>query len=80
MAIRNLSDGEFVSLLEAHLRPSRPIDTTELLFGREAAMERMQEAFNSSGRQVFIYGDRGVGKTSVAATHAGASRCSIVVG
>src|SRR5260370_503619 len=54
MAIGKLSESEFVSLLEGHLRPSRPIDTTELLFGREAAMERMQEAFSSMGRQVVI--------------------------
>jgi hypothetical protein len=68
MAIRNLSDGEFTQILEQHLRPSRPIDTTELLFGRESALDRMQEAYGSTGRQVFIYGDRGVGKTSVART------------
>ena len=49
MAIGTLGEGEFISLLEGHLRPSRPIDTTELLFGREAAMERMQEAFSSMG-------------------------------
>jgi hypothetical protein len=68
MAIGKLSEAEFTAILEAHLRPSRPIDTTELLFGREASLDSMREAFSSSGRQVFIYGDRGVGKTSVACT------------
>jgi uncharacterized protein len=68
MAIGKLTETSFVAILEAHLRPSRPVDTTELLFGREAALDRMQEAFSSAGRQVFIYGDRGVGKTSVAKT------------
>lgn len=70
MAIGVLTENEFSTILEAHLRPSRPIDTPELLFGREHAIERMGEAYQSMGRQVFIYGDRGVGKTSVAKTAA----------
>jgi hypothetical protein len=70
MTIGVLSEEEFNNILERHLRPSRPIDTPELLFGREAAMQRMQEAYGSAGRQVFIYGDRGVGKTSLAKTAA----------
>lgn len=70
MTIGALTDQEFGIILEAHLRPSRPIDTPELLFGREGAIERMREAYSSAGRQVFIYGDRGVGKTSVAKTAA----------
>lgn len=70
MTIGNLDQTEFERILGDHLRPSRPVDTTELLFGRAGALERMQEAYSSIGRQVFIYGDRGVGKTSVAKTAA----------
>jgi hypothetical protein len=68
VSINNLGEEEFAAIIEAHLRPSRPIDTTELLFGREQALQNMREAFGSLGRQIFIYGDRGVGKTSVAKT------------
>src|ERR1700733_14816294 len=70
MTIGTFTEEEFGKILEAHLRPSRPIDTPELLFGREGAIERMREAYGSAGRQMFIYGDRGVGKTSVAKTAA----------
>jgi hypothetical protein len=70
MTIGALNEEEFNCILEKHLRPSRPVDTPELLFGREPAIERMKEAYGSAGRQVFIYGDRGVGKTSVAKTAA----------
>jgi uncharacterized protein len=70
MTIGSLSEDQFSLILEGNLRPSRPVDTTELLFGREVALERMREAYGSTGRQVFIYGDRGVGKTSVAKTAA----------
>jgi hypothetical protein len=68
MAIHNLTDGEFSKILEQHLRSSCPIDTTELLFAQESVLERMEEAFGSAGPQVFIYADRGFGKTSVAHT------------
>ncbi len=44
------SDGDLGGL--THLRRSRPIDSTQLLSRRDAAMERMQDAFNSPGRQI----------------------------
>jgi AAA ATPase-like protein len=38
--------------------------------GREKTLTTIDRAFSSPGRQVFIYGDRGVGKTSLAQTAA----------
>ena len=53
-----------------HLSPSSPIRTPEFLRGRERNLEQIRRAFVQPGRQVFIYGDRGVGKTSLALTAA----------
>ncbi len=57
MAIKNLS-------------ASCPISSPEHLFGREKELERIHHALAMKGRQIFIYGDRGVGKTSLARTAA----------
>lgn len=50
--------------------PSRPVQTAEKLFGREKEMERIHRAFFAEGRHIFIYGSRGVGKSSLAAAAA----------
>ncbi len=51
-------------------QPSQPIRTQELLVGREVPLERTLEALRTPGRSPFIYGVRGVGKTSLAQTAA----------
>ncbi len=48
--------------------PTSPIQSQEHLFGRERQLEQVQQALYAPGRSVFIYGDRGVGKTSLAQT------------
>src|SRR5689334_20156114 len=64
-------DEDFLrEVLRAHLTPSDHIKTPERLFGRQKALQQISRAFNSSGRHVFIYGDRGVGKSSLALTSA----------
>jgi hypothetical protein len=70
MAIDNLTEDQFIGIVNAHLRPSGPVESPELLFGREAAIQQIEEAYHSPGRHIFVYGDRGVGKTSVALTAA----------
>lgn len=70
MAIGNLDEEQFVERLNQHLRPSTPIDSFEHLYGREQQLEQIKQAFYSLGRHIFIYGDRGVGKTSLAKTAA----------
>jgi len=52
------------------LSPSRAIDTPELLNGRDDQLREIRKAWYRSGRQIFIYGYRGVGKTSLAQTAA----------
>jgi uncharacterized protein len=68
--IASLTEDEFAAELDKHIRPSRPIDSYEHLFGRERSLSEIKQALSSSGRHVFIYGDRGVGKTSLARTAA----------
>ena len=68
--IRNLDRAAFEAVLRRTLSPSSPIRTPEFLRGRERSLEQIRRAFVQRGRQVFIYGDRGVGKTSLAFTAA----------
>ena len=60
----------FGTFLARHFSPSREIDTPERLLGRERSLTEIRRAFASPGRQVFVYGERGVGKTSLATTAA----------
>ena len=50
--------------------PSQPIRTRDQLKGRERHLQRTVEGLEDPGRSVFIYGERGVGKTSLALTAA----------
>lgn len=50
------------------LRPTGPVVSMELLFGREKHVTDLELALYATGRHAFIYGDRGVGKTSLAQT------------
>jgi MoxR-like ATPase len=70
MSIGALNQDAFVRILQEHLRPSSPIESFEHLYGRERQLEQIKQAMFSPGRHVFIYGDRGVGKTSLARTAA----------
>ena len=46
--------------------PASPISTPELLKGRENVMEDVRHAFRRKGACIVMFGDRGVGKTSIA--------------
>jgi Cdc6-like AAA superfamily ATPase len=70
MALQNITQGQFAAILRENLTPSNTIKTPERLFGRDRALRQIERALASQGRQVFIYGDRGVGKTSLALTAA----------
>lgn len=70
MSIAGCDFTTFATRLNEVLTLSIPVRTPEKLFGREKQLETIQLALHSPGRHVFIYGDRGVGKTSLAHTAA----------
>lgn len=70
MAIAGCDLPTFATRLNEVLTLSVPVRTPEKLFGRDKQLETIQLALHSPGRHVFIYGDRGVGKTSLAHTAA----------
>jgi uncharacterized protein len=59
---------EFGQRLNSVLSPSRAIESAELLRGRSDQLDDIRRALYSPGRQLFIYGHRGVGKTSLGHT------------
>jgi len=61
---------KFVEVRDRYLSAARPIQTEEHLKGREKVLSDLVDALRSPGRHAFIYGYRGVGKTSLAQTAA----------
>lgn len=53
-------------LLGEVFRPSAPIDDQELFAGRNHELFSVVEAMQSAGQHAVIYGERGIGKTSLA--------------
>lgn len=70
MAIQGYDRHQFGEKLNSLVFPSQPIDSIEHLFGRTKELDRIEKALYAPGRHVFVYGDRGVGKSSLAATAA----------
>ena len=66
--ISDLSEPQFAKILHDHLSPASPVQSGELLFGREKQVRAITQALYAVGRTIFIFGDRGVGKTSLAHT------------
>ncbi len=70
MAIAGFDDDGVKQILSENLTPSDSIKEPERLFGRHKYLKEIDRALSSPGRQIFVYGDRGVGKTSLALTAA----------
>lgn len=71
MSLESIKDEDaFAEKLNETLSPSLPIRTIELLRGRDKELEVIRRSLIMPGRHVFIYGDRGVGKSSLAHTAA----------
>jgi len=70
MAIKGFNEEEFDSTLYKYLSPSEPVDREELLRGRSRELEKALDTLKTPGKHIFIYGDRGVGKSSLAQTTA----------
>ena len=83
MSIAGISEEAFRNIIAANLTPSEEIKTPERLFGRQKNLTSIDRALNSPGRQIFVYGDRGVGKSSLAVTaahlHTGSANVPIYV-
>lgn len=70
MTINQLSKDEFGEQLSKIVFPSHPIRSIEYLKGRDNELEIIARALYQQGRHIFIFGDRGVGKSSLGATAA----------
>lgn len=66
--VSGYTSSKFYQKLHSVLTPSSPIDSIEFLFGRRKEQENIEEALYAKGRHCFIYGERGVGKSSLAYT------------
>lgn len=55
-----------LQLLESAFSPSAPINSRDLFLGRYEQVEKVVEAMNERGQHFVVFGDRGVGKTSLA--------------
>jgi Cdc6-like AAA superfamily ATPase len=53
-------------LLRQAFSPIQPIQEKDFFFGRINQLERIAEAINEKGQHAILYGERGVGKTSLA--------------
>lgn len=70
MINHGITEEEFGKILGEVFSPARAITSIEFLKGRETNLKEISRAFTSPGRHAFVYGDRGVGKTSLALTSA----------
>lgn len=70
MAIAGFDKHQFGTRLNEVLFASQPIQSVEHLFGRQQELDRIEKALFAAGRHIFVHGDRGVGKSSLAATAA----------
>lgn len=70
MSISDFTKDTFGLRLSEVVFPSRPIRSIEHLMGREAELQTIDQALYQAGRHIFIFGDRGVGKSSLGATAA----------
>lgn len=68
MAISGFNEATLTEVLGSHLSPSQEIKDPNRLIGRERYLTQIRRALQSPGRHVFVYGERGVGKTSLAVT------------
>lgn len=66
MSNTNPIDYQNIALRLGHIfRPSAPIDSQELFCGRSTQVRDVVDAINQTGRHAILYGEPGVGKTSL---------------
>ena len=67
-ALRDYTEDEFTRSLADFVRPSKAVTSAQHLHGRDNNLRQARTALRTEGTQVFIFGERGVGKTSLAKT------------
>lgn len=70
MAIQGYTEDTFGEKLSKMLSASHPIHSIEYLKGRDKELDTIKKSLYAKGRHVFIFGDRGVGKSSLGQTAA----------
>jgi hypothetical protein len=70
MAIDEIDEETMRATIGEVLSPARAISSPEHLKGRQNSLKEIDRSLAMPGRHIFIYGDRGVGKTSLALTSA----------
>ncbi|MCH2228632.1 MAG: ATP-binding protein [Candidatus Caenarcaniphilales bacterium] len=65
MASHSAND-EINKKIDQAFTPRTPIETRQFFAGRMEQIKKIQSSFDEKGCQIMIYGDRGVGKTSLA--------------
>lgn len=70
MAIGGYTEDDVGTKLGKVLSASRPIHSIEHLKGRDKELDTIKKSLYAPGRHVFIFGDRGVGKSSLGQTAA----------
>lgn len=68
--IHGCDEAHFKRHLQEYFNPAQPISQPDHLHGRSQKLKAIERALASPGKHVFIYGDRGIGKTSLAKTAA----------
>jgi len=58
--------GDVETKLRAFFKPSTPVNSFELFSGRQTQSRQLVAAINQNGQHAILYGERGVGKTSLA--------------
>lgn len=57
---------EYLARCEQAFKPHAPIDLPQFFAGRAKQIQRLEDELSAPGRHVAIFGERGVGKTSLA--------------
>jgi uncharacterized protein len=70
VSIQGFDKDVFGKKLAQTVSASRPVQSVQHLKGRAKDLNEIEKALYAPGRHVFIFGDRGVGKSSLAATAA----------
>lgn len=70
MSIPGYDEYSFGKEVAHVVTPAQPVRSVEHLHGRTKELEQINRALFQPGRHIFIHGDRGVGKSSLAATAA----------